>query len=309
MKKILLALLLFTTGGMLYAQQQPQYVMNTSTLSGIWDPVWGGGLHPFGGREQSIYYPSWFSGAPAGTITNIYLRMGAIPTHNFTFCNFTIRMGYMPTDQNHPDSMYLNGVAPVSWYPVDTVFYTPSFAANMPLDSGDWIKFTLQQPFYYDATHNFLVDFSNDSSQYYMPPDNEFQVVRFTVNNNVSLSPFYSYKVTSVPSYTSNWSLDTSRVGRNITLVGFDIQPDAIADVTQAQERIRLFPNPAQDALHISGVASGTSYSIYDIAGRLLEIGTVTDKTIDISLLPAGFYTLRLRSTAKAVQTLKFTKQ
>jgi hypothetical protein len=98
-------------------------------------------------------------------------------------------------------------------------------------------------------------------------------------------------------------------VGRNITLVGFDIQPDAIADVTQARERILLFPNPAQEALHISGVASGTSYSIYDIAGRLLESGAVTDKTIDISLLPAGFYTLRLRSTAKAVQTLKFTKR
>jgi hypothetical protein len=92
-------------------------------------------------------------------------------------------------------------------------------------------------------------------------------------------------------------------------LIGFDIQPDAIADVTQVQERIRLFPNPAQDALHITGVASGMSYSIYDIAGRLLESGIVTDKTIDISILPGGFYTLRLRSTAKAVQTLKFTKQ
>jgi hypothetical protein len=292
------------TGGMLYAQQQPQYVMNPVGMTGMWYNLGGGGLHPFGGREQSIYYPSWFNGAPAGTITNIYLRMGAIPTHNFTFRNFTIRMGYMPTDQNHPDSMYLNGVAPISWYPVDTVFYTPSFAANMPLDSADWIRFTLQQPFYYDATHNFLIDFSNDSSQYYMPPDNEFHIVRFKVDGNN-----YSYGVASVPSYTSNWSLDTSRVGRDMPLIGFDLQPDAIADVTQAQERIRLFPNPAQEALHITGVASGSSYSIYDIAGRLLESGIVTDKIIDISLLPAGFYTLRLRSTAKAVQTLKFTKQ
>lgn len=304
MKRILLAVLVFVTGGMLHGQQQPQYVMNPVGMTGIWYNLGGGGLHFFGGREQSIYYPSWFNGAPAGIITDVYLRIGATPTHNFTFRNFVIRMGYMPTDQNHPDSMYLNGVAPISWYPVDTVFYMPSFAANMPLDSGDWIRFTLQQPFYYDATHNFLIDFSNDSSQYYTPPDNGFQIVRFKGTGNN-----YSYGVTSIPSYTSNWNLDTSRVGRDIPLIGFDIQPDAVVDVTQVQERVRLFPNPAQDALHISGVAFTTFYNIYDVMGRLLQTGTVTDKAIDISILPSGFYTLRLRSKSKASQTLKFTKQ
>jgi hypothetical protein len=92
-------------------------------------------------------------------------------------------------------------------------------------------------------------------------------------------------------------------------LIGFDIQPDAVVDVTQKQDAVRLFPNPAQNRLNIIGVAFGTPYGIYDIAGRLLETGTVSDKAIDISMLHGGFYTLKLRSTTEAVQTLKFIKQ
>ena len=104
MKRILLAVLVFVTGGMLHAQQQPQYAMNPVGIPGIWDYGSGvGGFWFFGGRNQTIYYPSWFAGAPAGTVTNVYVRMANTPTHNFTFRNFVIRMGYMPTDQNHPD--------------------------------------------------------------------------------------------------------------------------------------------------------------------------------------------------------------
>lgn len=48
MKKMLLFLLLFVTGGMLHAQQQPEYIMNPVGIQGFWDHNWGAGIHPFG---------------------------------------------------------------------------------------------------------------------------------------------------------------------------------------------------------------------------------------------------------------------
>jgi hypothetical protein len=63
MKKILLDLLQFTTGEMLHAQQQPQYVMNPVGIQGFWDYGPGaGGFLFLGGRNQAIYYPSSFAG-------------------------------------------------------------------------------------------------------------------------------------------------------------------------------------------------------------------------------------------------------
>jgi hypothetical protein len=71
---------------------------------------------------------------------------------------------------------------------------------------------------------------------------------------------------------------------------------------------VKLFPNPASRDLYVVGTA-GSNYEVVNVEGRVLQRGILSSKAIDISVLPAGFYTLRLMSTMKGLQTLKFTKQ
>ncbi len=73
----------------------------------------------------------------------------------------------------------------------------------------------------------------------------------------------------------------------------------------------QLFPNPSQDAVHLT-VAAGSPYdlSIYNLTGQLVyqqENLTATTWSWSIAAWPAGQYSIRLRR-AEQVQTLRLTK-
>ncbi len=59
------------------------------------------------------------------------------------------------------------------------------------------------------------------------------------------------------------------------------------------QERIRYYPNPANETLFIEGLSDRINVSIYDLAGNLFLNQIVYDK-IDISMLPKGIYFLKI---------------
>jgi hypothetical protein len=69
-------------------------------------------------------------------------------------------------------------------------------------------------------------------------------------------------------------------------------------------ERFSVFPNPAENTLHLSEAIKGR-YTVYDINGKVMFSGkVVTNGAIDVSNLPPGVYMLRT-----AENTYKFTKQ
>jgi hypothetical protein len=56
---------------------------------------------------------------------------------------------------------------------------------------------------------------------------------------------------------------------------------------------VSIFPNPAKDFIHISGLTEATNFQIYDATGRLVKSQTIQpDEPITISGLQSGLYLL-----------------
>ncbi|WP_346857702.1 T9SS type A sorting domain-containing protein [uncultured Draconibacterium sp.] len=77
----------------------------------------------------------------------------------------------------------------------------------------------------------------------------------------------------------------------------------AIGNPTQVQTsfapQIKLFPNPAIDQLHISGIAENSRIEIIDLLGRTAIVANLSDsKTVDVSLLNTGIYILKIEREA-----------
>jgi len=60
----------------------------------------------------------------------------------------------------------------------------------------------------------------------------------------------------------------------------------------QLQTGVKLFPNPAQDRLFVTGVVDGTDYLILDLNGKKLNTGKL-NTSINISKLAAGQYMIQ----------------
>ena len=70
---------------------------------------------------------------------------------------------------------------------------------------------------------------------------------------------------------------------------------------------IRIYPNPAISSLHFD--ANGTvNVSVYNFAGQLVKSAVVTNNSISVEELPAGYYNIRLAGEAFTT-TQKFVKQ
>lgn len=90
-------------------------------------------------------------------------------------------------------------------------------------------------------------------------------------------------------------------------------QQGSPSSVTEAQEtEVRLFPNPVSQQLtvEISDQEIGSSMSIYNIMGQLVETLVLNDKstTMDVSAFQTGLYMVQL-NTPTGVRSAKFVKQ
>jgi hypothetical protein len=73
--------------------------------------------------------------------------------------------------------------------------------------------------------------------------------------------------------------------------------------------KIELFPNPAQNELFVSNLPNNTHVKFYNVQGQLVLTKSIQKTNIDISTLPIGlyFYTINDR-IGSAIQTGKFIK-
>jgi hypothetical protein len=90
------------------------------------------------------------------------------------------------------------------------------------------------------------------------------------------------------------------------TLPNCDLFPLGLsADQT---ETLQVYPDPAQDVLHLSAEA-GAEASVYDMAGRRLMSGIVaSDGLLDIRALGSGVYILSTRAARGVMQYARFSK-
>ena len=79
--------------------------------------------------------------------------------------------------------------------------------------------------------------------------------------------------------------------------------------------KIKLFPNPVKDVLHITGIKSQATISILNAAGKLVKQSTANQTSeINIKQLPSGIYYLHVEENVSAgkdkkISNVKFMKE
>ena len=94
----------------------------------------------------------------------------------------------------------------------------------------------------------------------------------------------YSRNVTAAQIDPNQWILNQN---------GSILADNTLELETADNNPIRLFPNPTDDLLQITGISTGTSYEITDSHGKIVHMGTLDmDGTISVSALSKGSYLL-----------------
>lgn len=76
-------------------------------------------------------------------------------------------------------------------------------------------------------------------------------------------------------------------------------------------EQVKIYPNPATDFINMVGVESGSSIELYDMMGKLLKNEKVkmNNAVLDVKLLPAGVYHLKITNKEGHVGTARVAKE
>jgi hypothetical protein len=104
------------------------------------------------------------------------------------------------------------------------------------------------------------------------------------------------------------WSDDTTDNPKEV-LVDHDIELTAFFEPTGVDENglplVDLYPNPANDKIHIEGLEGENRVQIYNAYGMLVKTVSINgDDEIDISELTSGYYILRIDGRA-----MRFVKE
>ena len=80
--------------------------------------------------------------------------------------------------------------------------------------------------------------------------------------------------------------------------------------ILEFDDSIKVFPNPAQKYLHLSGIKEKTNVQITDLNGKLIQsFNTDIDRIINIENLASSIYILCVRNLeTQAIGTIKFIK-
>jgi Secretion system C-terminal sorting domain len=96
----------------------------------------------------------------------------------------------------------------------------------------------------------------------------------------------------------------------NSTFLFDDVSLINEANATNETEplKISIFPNPANGILFINGLTTQSDVWIYDLTGKMILNPQVDSNQIDISSLPTGFYSIKIK-TPTGILTKKFVKE
>ncbi|MCT2561634.1 GEVED domain-containing protein [Chryseobacterium herbae] len=81
----------------------------------------------------------------------------------------------------------------------------------------------------------------------------------------------------------------------------------AVNETTKSKD-ITIYPNPASESLHISGLSSDTCYEIFSASGQKTGEGRTSENTVDIRHLAKGIYFIQLKNKENTTR-LKFIKK
>ena len=156
----------------------------------------------------------------------------------------------------------------------------------------------------------------------------EFSTILATINigcsttaTNLSPTTIYTPTLTGGQWKLFTFSFVAPNNGKYITIIpeanvaaqsawtnfdAFTITPGLSTTESENSQSVKIYPNPVQDYLNISGLTNSQNYSIINAAGQKVMNGTVSkDEKIDAQKLSSGLYFLLLESGNK----IKFIKK
>jgi plastocyanin len=114
---------------------------------------------------------------------------------------------------------------------------------------------------------------------------------------------FFQY----VPAFAGVYNYVCTPHAVSFNMIGSFTVEDATNSIAeQSLSKVKLYPNPAYDQLHVSGLADGIPYSIVALDGKVVAEGELSSK-INISFLDPGYYLIRF--TGDRSKAIKFQKK
>lgn len=136
---------------------------------------------------------------------------------------------------------------------------------------------------------------------------NAYKLLRFFQNDTLNVFTEASAgKVAYLAIY--NYVRDPLLIHNDYDSLGSILATTSVKNVN-AQNNIKIWPNPATDKLQVDALAP-LSFTVTDLAGRQLLNGNILKgtNTLQVDVLPAGMYFLRLQG-ANAGGVYKFIKR
>ncbi|SMP26593.1 M43 family zinc metalloprotease [Chryseobacterium profundimaris] len=77
---------------------------------------------------------------------------------------------------------------------------------------------------------------------------------------------------------------------------------------TQQKDKFDIYPNPANDVLHITKVSDKAKFEIYNMVGQLVKVGNIENNQVKISELAKGAYIIKINDDI-VYENMRFIKK
>ncbi|MDF0719973.1 T9SS type A sorting domain-containing protein [Kaistella sp. PBT33-4] len=125
----------------------------------------------------------------------------------------------------------------------------------------------------------------------------------YTYYDNVRKFPILSY---------TSANISVPLLGINQTTTGAQALNEVFLSTVNADpaSKLQIFPNPAQETIHLTGETSRYSDAkIFATDGKLVRSRVIKEGKVEVSDLPAGVYFLEISGPSVEARTLKFIKK
>lgn len=157
-------------------------------------------------------------------------------------------------------------------------------------------QYLFNSPDYYENYRDYLF--------YVTTPEGKFTIPAFIINRLAIVADAKSNGDGGFNFYTlpKNKPIDTKSV-----MITNSIPTTTIE---KTNPRIRIYPNPVQDKLHIESNGNKFSdFEIMNIMGKVIVQNELNDNVISLAGLSSGIYILRLKNSNGAISNTKFVKE
>ena len=262
-------------------------ILNSQTAIGYWQGTIGG-LQTTSLENLHIAHNS-IIGKPltTGGMINFSYEKGHFggPPSNINFSNITLENNIISA---HPHSL----TRPIVFGPIDP---QPALSYGYNLWSENPIR-----------AYNSSTDLINANLPNYVSAD--------SINKLIPLVGQTDALIFKVPAkdYLVDDMLDSLRTKPKTNVGAFELQQGTATKMTEHanEDDFKIYPNPVKDFIRLQASQNigGASYQIVNSTGKLVMDGVISEKEIDIRLLPPGSYVLTFFKDKKARQSARFLK-